>query len=73
MLQFANAANQHTTKPNNEQIRGIWHMNAHRSQFHMIDWNQEADFMAFDVSFENDLLKMIPHSDKTIIYTYQKQ
>ena len=60
------------TKADGSQARGFWHMDPHAAEFHMVDWNREVDFMAFDVSFDNDLVKMVPWKDRSLTYTYQR-
>ncbi|MEH0152996.1 hypothetical protein V6R21_02560 [Limibacter armeniacum] len=61
------------TNPDGSKSHGFWHMDPHHPKFHMVDWNKEVDFMAFNISFDHDLVKMVPWKDKEITYTYKRK
>lgn len=61
------------TNPDGTQSHGFWHMDPHAAEFHMIDWNRDVDFQAFDVSFDQDLVRMEPWKDRGMVYIYRRK
>ncbi|MEO9482013.1 MAG: hypothetical protein ABJG47_01120 [Ekhidna sp.] len=61
------------TDTNGSRSSGYWHMNPHRSEFHLINYNKELGVEEFLVSFKNDLLFMKPKNKEGTIFTYQRR
>lgn len=60
------------TNPDGSHSSGYWHMDAHKPEFHFIDFNREVDFQVFVVSFKEDLLMMQEKEDETV-FTYRRK
>ena len=60
------------TNPDGSRSNGYWHMDPHRPEFHLIDYNREVAVEVFEVSFKDDMVLMKPKSDSVMVFTYKK-
>ncbi len=59
-------------KPDETFAQGFWHMDGHRPEFTLIDYDREIENQVFSIDFDNDHLIMKQKSGDQLIFIYER-
>ena len=52
--------------------QGFWHMDAHKPEFTLINYDRTIENKVFVVSFENNQLQLKPKNDSSMLFIYKR-
>ena len=59
-------------KPDETFANGYWHMDGHKPEFRLLNFNREEEYQIFSISFQFDQLIMKQKDGDQLVLTYQR-